>query len=184
MHAVTHQARTSSKPHPLALQTQNLAPVLDYQEDLCHLGNTYSAGLHDSPNTLLSTPVTPARSFCANGSAAESMTSFSPSSNTSGEPDSPRSLSPDRRQASALEGDNLGIELLAETKRFDTRMASRQSRRLWTHSLEKYIFTPHEMYVSSFLTVSPFYISTDFTWFLSISTSIYFLTPSIYKKYS
>ena len=131
------------RPSPPALQIQN-----NVIETCVYSGNAIDQS-SASPSVDLQTPATPAdHPFYLNGSGADSMTSFSPSSSTSGELDSAEGVSPETEvgntplasadTAEAHPGATINGGDRAERKK-------RNSRRMWTHSLEKYIFTPHEM---------------------------------------
>ncbi|EJD03868.1 uncharacterized protein FOMMEDRAFT_106123 [Fomitiporia mediterranea MF3/22] len=131
----------SMRPRPPALQTQNLVKVNEHPSESPYSRPHSSI---DSPCTQLSTPMTPAKSlFYMNGSAADSLTSFSPSSNTSGESASPERASPVTDNAPLDEA--ASSTSLTDHSGNTTERKKRNSRRMWTHSLEKYIFTPHEI---------------------------------------
>ncbi|KAL5495169.1 hypothetical protein ACEPAI_631 [Sanghuangporus weigelae] len=136
--------RNSMRPNPPALHILNNIESNANTSDSAYSGYDQSSGC---PSINLQTPATPVdQAFYMNGSGADSMTSFSPSSTTSGELDSAEGVSP--RTADTPLADADGKEALPDVTRSGGERVERKkrnSRRMWTHSLEKYIFTPHEM---------------------------------------
>ncbi|KAL5535612.1 hypothetical protein ACEPAF_3706 [Sanghuangporus sanghuang] len=136
--------RNSMRPNPPALHILNNIESSSNTSDSAYSGHDQSSGCL---SINLQTPATPAdRAFYMNAFGADSMTSFSPSSTTSGELDSAEGVS--LRTVDTPLADAGGKEVLPDVTRSGGERAERKkrnSRRMWTHSLEKYIFTPHEM---------------------------------------
>ncbi|KAL5534146.1 hypothetical protein ACEPAG_607 [Sanghuangporus baumii] len=136
--------RNSMRPNPPALHILNDIESSANASDSEYSGHDQSSGC---PSINFQTPATPVdQEFYMNGSGADSMTSFSPSSTTSGELDSAEGVSPRTVDTPLADAD--GKEALPDVTRSGGDRAERKkrnSRRMWTHSLEKYIFTPHEI---------------------------------------
>ncbi|KAH8120428.1 hypothetical protein DFH11DRAFT_1559995 [Phellopilus nigrolimitatus] len=169
VHSTPNDSHTYSlKPCPPPLQTVNLSRPSAFADIS---GNSPLAGYRsplENPHSHISTPISAVISpenstLYSNCSAADSMASFS--SNTSGELDSPDSgfagqgnfnpdmfspTSPTAFQSRPDGGEQqqspaAATDEIAPATCDNSEPKKRGSRRIWTHALEKFLFTPHEI---------------------------------------